>query len=348
MEALSRICSSVTLHLVPRSPLREARHLARSIWTGLPLTVERHYSSGVMTRVAEDCRARRIEVVYCDHLSMLEYGRRVTLPIVHDAHNIEHRIMQRYAESLPRRDPRRVLFRRETRLLRAYEQRLYPRCSLIFAVSEVDASTLATFAPNVPLVPVPIAVAAATLASADPLADEPEVLFVGAQDWPPNRDAVDYFIGDIWPLVRSRVPRARLTVVGRGEEPMKRRWPDPSVRFTGWVEHVGPWFQQSRVMVVPLRSGSGMRVKILDAFARGVPVVATAVGIEGIAAVAGEHALVADTPEAFAAATVRVLQDGRLARQLSLAAGELVRAQHDTKVVAERQLASLRTVAQHV
>jgi glycosyltransferase involved in cell wall biosynthesis len=124
---------------------------------------------------------------------------------------------------------------------------------------------------------------------------------------------------------------------------MQTRWvSDPSIRFTGWVEDVEPWFRRSRVMVVPLRSGSGMRVKILDAFARGLPVVTTSVGIEGIAAVDGQHALVADAPETFVAATVRILEDRALAERLSAAARDLVLEQYDSKAVGERQLESLR------
>jgi glycosyltransferase involved in cell wall biosynthesis len=216
---------------------------------------------------------------------------------------------------------------------------------LIFAVSKVDAITLETLAPGVPIVSVPIAVAAASLQPVPRLADAPEILFVGALDWPPNADAVNYFIGDIWPVVRSRVPDARFTVLGRGEAQMRARWgSDPSIRFTGWVESVEPWFGQSRAMVVPLRSGSGMRVKILDAFARGVPVVATSIGIEGIAAVDGRHALVGDSPEAFAAAAVRVLQDRAQAERLATAARALVLEQYDTSAVGTRQLESLRSL----
>jgi polysaccharide biosynthesis protein PslH len=340
---LSRLCASVSLHLVPRSLPREVVHLTRSLARRLPLTILRHYSPRVMARVAGECHERRIELLYCDHLSMLEYGRRLSLPIVHDAHNIEHRIVQRYTDSLPRRDPKRVLFGREARLLRAYERWIYPKCALIFAVSEVDAATLATMAPAVPIVPVPIAVAAAALTPVEQLTEAPEVLFVGAQDWPPNADAVNYFLGEIWEKVRHRVPDARLTVVGRGDAPMKARWgSDPSVRFTGWVEDVEAWFRQSRVMVVPLRSGSGMRVKILDAFARGIPVVATSVGIEGIAAVNGQHALVADGSDAFADATARLLEDSALASHLSTEARRLVMDRYDTGAIAKLQLGTLR------
>lgn len=343
---LSRVCSSATLHLVPRNLPREVLHLARSFLLGLPLTVVRHYSGRVMEQIRAECSARRIELLYCDHLSTLEYGRRLALPIVHDAHNVEHRIVQRVAAELPHTDPRRILLSREGWLLRRYEESAYKRCAMVFAVSEVDAETLASFAPTVPVVPVPIAVDAAALSPLQSITRAPEVSFIGAQDWPPNADAVNYFLAEIWPRVGAAVPDARLTVVGRGEVRMKTRWSNcPSVRFTGWVDDVEPWFRRSRVMVVPLRSGSGMRVKILDAFARGIPVVATPVGIEGIAAVHGQHAAIAATPEAFAAATVRILQDSDLAESLARAARRLALERYSVQAVGRLQLEALRRLA---
>lgn len=340
---LAEVCASVTLHLVPRSLPREAWHLARSLASGLPLTVVRHFSRRVMRLVTSDCAARGIELLYCDHLSMLEYGRRLARPIVHDAHNVEHRIVERYAEGLSRVDPRRPLFVREASKLREYERRLYRTCTLIFAVSEVDAASIVALAPGVPVTAIPIAVDARAREPVRTLTEAPEVLFVGAQDWPPNAEAVSYFIGEIWPAVRREVPGARLTVVGRGGATTGARQPaDPSLRFTGWVENVAPWFLGSRVLVVPLRSGSGMRVKILDAFSRGLPVVATPIGVEGIAAAHDQHALIADTPEAFAAATARVLRDRALAERLARAARALVLERYDTRAVGALQRDALR------
>lgn len=340
---LGEVCASVTLHLVARSLPREAHYLARSLVSGLPFTLVRHYSPRVMATVEADCRRLGIDLVYCDHLSMLEYGRRLRVPIVHDAHNVEHRIYRRYADGLRRTDRRWLLFAREARRLLAYERRMYRKCALVFAVSDVDAGIIAGFAPGVPVVPVPIAVGASTLTPIPQLTEEPEVLFVGALDWPPNAEAVGWLLDAIWPLVRRDLPTARLTIVGRGEAPLVARWGTaPGVRFTGWVESVEPWFAAARVMVAPLRSGSGMRVKILDAFARGLPVVATSVGIEGIDAVPGEHALVADAPAEIAAATVHVLRDRALAERLSASARALALARYDSAVVGEVQLTALR------
>jgi glycosyltransferase involved in cell wall biosynthesis len=243
-------------------------------------------------------------------------------------------------------DPRRILFSREGRLLQEYEESAYKRSALVFAVSDVDARAIASLVPGVPVLPVPIAVDAAAMSPVESVTGAPEVAFIGAQDWPPNADAVNYFLSEIWPRVRAEVPDARFTVVGRGEAGIKARWGAcPAVQFTGWVQDVDQWFRRSRVLIVPLRSGSGMRVKILDAFARGIPVVATPIGMEGIAAVDGQHASIAVTPDAFAAATIRILKDRDLAERLASEARRLVLESYSVRAVGRLQLNALRQFA---
>jgi len=166
------------------------------------------------------------------------------------------------------------------------------------------------------------------------------LLFVGGLHWPPNADAVGYFIDEILPIVRSRLPNTHLTVVGRTDAQHRLRTVG-GVTFTGHVPDIEPFFRHSRAMVVPLRSGSGMRVKILDALARGIPTVTTSVGCEGIEATAGAHLLIADTPATFAAAVVRVLTDDELAMSLSTSSRELVRNKYDESVVGRQTLAAL-------
>lgn len=345
VRPLSSLCASVTLHLQARSVLREVTYLARSLATGVPFTVTRHFDRKIMKEVARECSLKRIEAVYCDHLSMFEYGRRLQLPIVHDAHNIEHRIVRRFASSLPWIDPRRGILAREWRRLRAYERKMYARARLVFAVSDVDASEIRTLAGGSNVIPVPIAVDARGVEAVRCLTDRPQILFVGALDWPPNRDGVEFFLRHVWLRLRRQLPDAEFVVVGRGNESIRRSWGScPGVRFVGWVPDPGPWFAESRALIVPLRSGSGMRVKVLDAFARGVPVVTTTIGVEGIDVRAGIHALVADGPDDLAAALLRLLQNRSLAESLAAAARQLVLERYDTSVVARLQLDAIRNV----
>lgn len=343
LPPLGAICQSVDLHLVARGPWREAGYFARSLATGVPFTVQRHFDAAACARMLEACRTLAIDAVYCDHLSMFEYAVRTGLPIVHDAHNVEHRIVQRFARHLGA-DPRRPIYAREWRRLLAYERAMYPRAALIFTVSDIDRDDIATLAGNrAPVVSVPIPVDVSGTTAIASLAREPHVLFLGALDWPPNGDAVAFFLDEVWPQVLAVLPRAQFTVVGRGEGGLARRWAStPGVRFTGRVPDIEPWIRQSRLMVVPIRSGSGMRVKILDAFARGLPVVATSIGVEGILARPGTHLEVADDAASFAAATVRLLQEDGRAESLAREARALALSHYDAPVVGARQLEALR------
>lgn len=342
---LARYCASLMLHAVPRSRMRDVGCLALSQATRVPFLIRRHFHRGVLAQIRSACRQHDFDAVYCDHLSMLEYGRRLPLPIVVDAHNVEFQIVRRHAATLGW-SPTRAFAEQEWRRLKEYERQWYPACRVVFSVSEIDARVIRTLARNrVPVVVVPITVDAYAARQVETLVTDPEILFVGGLHWPPNADAVTYFVQQIFPTIRDAIPNARLTVVGRPDEHVQRRLGvAPRVRFVGHVDDVEPYFQGSRVMVVPIRSGSGMRVKILDALARGLPTVSTTVGCEGIDTEPGVHLLVADEPADFAAQVIRLLTDGALARSLADAGRLLVLGAYDTSVVAGRVLDALRMI----
>ncbi len=154
----------------------------------------------------------------------------------------------------------------------------------------------------------------------------PTVMFLGNYLHDPNRDAVVSFATEVWPSVKERVPGCRFLVVGRGPTPdmleLGRR--DPSLEITGQVDDVRPFLNVSDVFVCPVRLGGGFRGKVLEAMASGVPVVSTSLGSEGLPARNGENILLADTPSAFADATVKLIQGSELGQQISLNARELI------------------------
>jgi glycosyltransferase involved in cell wall biosynthesis len=170
-------------------------------------------------------------------------------------------------------------------------------------------------------------------------------LFLGGLHWPPNAEALAFFIREIWPLVRRDQPNATLTAVGRDDSSLATECRGvPGVTLTGWVDDIEPYVARSRALIVPMRAGSGMRVKILEAMARGLPVVSTRVGCEGIDVRSGEHLLVADDPSTFAAALVRILTDADLAQSLAAAARRLTLARYDVDAVAPLVLDALREI----
>ena len=333
----------VTLHDVPRTLANVAAGIAAAVVTRRPLTVQRHMHRHILRQLRDEVASQQFDAVYCDHLSMFEYGRRLSLPVLLDAHNVEYAIVRRHAATLGRR-PLRLLYEREWRALEAYERSAYRQCRVIFCVSEVDARALCELGANpASVIAVPISVDVSAMPQPTPLVSQPNLLFVGGLRWPPNVDAVVYLVEEVLARVRLGVPDATLTVVGEAPEALRVRLAGhPGVRLVGYVDDLSPWFAASRALVVPIRSGSGMRVKILDGLARAIPVVTTRIGGEGINARDGEEWLVADDAADFADRVVRVLRDDHLAERLRVAGPAFVQRHHDVPVVGALLLEALR------
>jgi glycosyltransferase involved in cell wall biosynthesis len=173
---------------------------------------------------------------------------------------------------------------------------------------------------------VPISVDTEALAYAPPTSDARDVLSLATMFYPPNVEGVMWFGREIFPQVHAREPDTRFLVIGARPpvEVQALQSDNSGVEVTGYVDDLAPYLHRSAVLVVPLHSGSGMRVKILEAFARGIPVVSTTIGVEGIEARPGEHLLVADTPREFALAVLDTLRDRESALRRAAAARALV------------------------
>jgi glycosyltransferase involved in cell wall biosynthesis len=174
------------------------------------------------------------------------------------------------------------------------------------------------------------------------------LVFVGGLTWFPNRDAIGYFCDLVLPLVAAQVPDVTLTVVGKSPDPRAVREiaGNERVRLTGLVDDVRPLIAQAAAYVVPLRVGGGTRLKILDALSMGKAIISSPVGCEGLEVRHGEHLLVADDPQAFAAEIVRVLRDRTLAQRLGAAGRALVERRYEWTVIAGDLLRVYESAAQ--
>lgn len=148
------------------------------------------------------------------------------------------------------------------------------------------------------------------------------ILFQGSFDWAPNADAAGWLAGEVLPLIRERVPDAKVVLAGRST-PDVAALAGPHVEVTGVVPSMTPYLRAADLVMVPLRVGSGTRIKILEAFAHGVPVVSTTIGTEGLDVVAGEHLAVADTADGLARHCADLLTDRAGRDAMAAAAGRL-------------------------
>jgi glycosyltransferase involved in cell wall biosynthesis len=209
-----------------------------------------------------------------------------------------------------------------------FELRALSRVDHVVTMSAEDAARLHRFAPDVPISVSPCGVDCHAFRPPDPPpAPDADLLFVGHFGHPPNGDAVGFLVHDVLPRLGRPV---RVRVVGRGPVP-----PLPAeIDVAGAVPDVRPHLAAARVVVAPVRFGTGMRGKVLEALAMGRPVVTTSLGAEGLGAVSGRDLLVADGADGFAGAVRRVLDDPGLGARLGAAGRTLVAARFDWDAIA--------------
>lgn len=342
-DALRAFCATVEYFPLwaKASPLSKAMALGMSAMSSSPFSVIAHRSAAFRARVSEMLGALPIDVIHADTLALAQFvdAARPT-PKVLTHHNIESMLMERRARMDPRRLARRFL-EREAAKLRDAERHLSVRFDVNIVMSEPDASALRRLAPEARTAVVPNGVD--TEYFQDDSTDEgPALVYTGGMNMFANRDAVLYFLRDIWPAIRARVPDARFFAVGQDPPPELRAIADrdPQVTVTGYVADIRPLVRQAAVYVVPLRVGGGTRLKVLDAMAMGKALVSTSIGCEGIDVEAGRHLVVADDPGAFAEATSLLLGDGTRRRALGRAARALVEQTYAWPVITQRLFAA--------
>src|SRR5208283_1503085 len=176
-------------------------------------------------------------------------------------------------------------------------------------------------------------------------ASAPLITFVGAMDWEPNVDGVEYFCSEIWPSIKAKIPQARFRIVGRNPDRRVQKWASDSIEVTGRVPSVVEHLHQSAVVIVPLRIGGGTRLKIYEAMAAGKAVVSTTVGAEGLDVHHGRDIILADDAQTFSQAVLMLLRDGELRNRYGKAAAETA-ARYDWPAIGQRFSQVLESVAE--
>lgn len=216
--------------------------------------------------------------------------------------------------------------------LRVYLRRLLPRFQAGTVVSEDEKALLRQLVPGYgPIHVIPNGIDTADYEDVQAISQPDTLIFTGALSYFANLEGIRWFLSEVYPIVQAKVPAVKLVITGKNEGVTLPA--ADNVTLTGFVEDVRPFIASARVSLAPLHVGGGTRLKILEAMALGTPVVATGKGAEGLQATDGEHLLVADTPQQFAEAVIRLLQDRKLCQKLAANGCRLVRQQYDWAVI---------------
>jgi polysaccharide biosynthesis protein PslH len=229
--------------------------------------------------------------------------------IVLRAHNVEHLIWERHIVHETRR-LMRWYYRLQNRRLRAFEHKALEQVDALVPITASDGPVFTRMGFTKPMQPCITGVAAADFREGSESEEKPfTVFYIGSMDWLPNREAVTWFIHNCWEKVREKVPQASLVIGGRGMPLQLFHLNKPHIQIVEHVEDASEFFHAHEVMIVPLLSGSGLRIKIIEGMAYGRAIVSTTIGAEGINYRNGENIIIADSADSFAAAVAELLLD---------------------------------------
>ena len=324
-----------------------------------PYAVSRFAHATVQKQIQTWFRERRFDVAVCDFLdAAVNFPGSLSIPSVLFQHNVESEIWRRHAATAGN-PAKKMMYRMEFRKMLRYERAVVCKFQHVIAVSENDRSLMTRWVDGDRVTVVPTGVDLAHYrpepAECEPKSDAyaPLITFVGAMDWEPNVDGVEYFCSEVWPSIKAEVPQARFRIVGRNPDRRVQKWAsnstnannDGSIEVTGRVPSIVEHLHQSAVVIVPLRIGGGTRLKIYEAMATAKAVVSTTVGAEGLDVHHGRDIILADDPRSFAQAVIMLLRDPELRRRYEKAAVETA-ARYDWPAIGERFSEVLHSVAE--
>jgi polysaccharide biosynthesis protein PslH len=306
---------------------------------GVPYLAGKWDSRSLRRVLRRELSEHPADVVYIDHLGMARYLRdikseRPYCRTVLDQHNVESDFFKQFASE--KKGPKKIVANLEYRRARSFEQRSLRAVDAVVAISGEDAKHFETLA-GVHAKVVPVVMRFDRKTRHHP--GKPHFCYVGSLRWKPNVVGLDWFCEKVWPLVRKRVPDATFEIAGvglkpdaSGRLPVPEAWRVPGVETVGFLEDLEPLYARSIGMLAPIAGGSGVRLKLLEGFRAGLPVVTTPDGAFGLPLEDGKEALIAADPEAFADRVARLVADSELRARLVTGAYDFLDANHSLPV----------------
>lgn len=355
IKDVREICQEVYTIPIHRSRIKDVGYWIRSHFTGRPFLVERDDMMGMRQLVGKLLAEEEIDILHADQLTMAQfalarnhekYSYQQYPELVFDAHNAVWTIVERMRENTAWY-LKPIGFLEEQRIKR-YEGMVVSQYDHTLAVTKPDEAALNEAVDffiddhkkkSHSIKVIPIAVDTKELQPVSRIPGTKNIVTLGTLHYPPNADGIRWFAEKIFPLVLEREPEATLTIIGKNPPSdfyqLQEKHPQ-SIEVTGYIPDLTPYLERAALMVIAVRAGGGMRVRILEAFARGMPVVTTSVGLEGITARPGKDILVEDSPVEFAEAILNLLNDPKLCAQLAKNGRQLAVEQYDWQVVLKK------------
>jgi glycosyltransferase involved in cell wall biosynthesis len=345
-EGVAALSNELTVRTIERagmSPRAKRAAQAGSLFSSRPYYCRSVYSRRMQDEIVRLCRDETFDAIQLESSLLCIFSLPHNARIILDEHNVEYEVFRRMCET-ERSWPRRAFNRVEHARFRRFEHRWWRRIDGCIVTSEREVSAVRAHAPRTPLAVVPNAVDLEYFRPGPAEVQPFTVVFNGILTYRPNVDAALYLVEEVWPRVLRHCPHARLVLVGRNEGVDLRPLRGPGVVLIGEVPDIRDYLRPACAVAVPVRIGGGTRLKVVEAFAMGKAMVSTSLGCEGLEAVAGEHLLIADDADGFAARLLEVFNDPALRARLGRAGRSLVEREYSWNLAGERLEALYRRV----
>jgi glycosyltransferase involved in cell wall biosynthesis len=336
LQIVKRICSevwAVPFALPRKSISREYGNAFRAVFSRVPYSVLRFRSAAFADKLTTIVQSQDFDGIVCETCyPLVNFPPDLSVPLILDNHNLEHVLVQRFRAHT--RNPARWAYAAlEWRKVRNWESCAWQRADRVSVCSEHDREVAGALCDHVSPSVVPNVIDVDQYVP-NPCGRGQTILYVGGMDWLPNRDAARLFASEILPKVRRHVPKAHFLVAGRSpDSAFQAQFAPSDVTFTGTVPDMRPVIAEADVCVVPLRIGSGTRLKILEAAAAGKAIVSTPLGAEGLNLRDGTEIILASGTQAFAGSVAHLLSNPEERYRLGMSARSAVEQRYSFPVL---------------
>ena len=280
-EAVQAKCDSIIFVEPLKTPTEKWRIYGRmlmSIFFIKPAIVRHRFSSVLRKKIEDLLVSEGIDLILCDNIFKADHMPFGRCPVVLNEHNIESTILKR-SVGFERYFLKKVLTYMEYLKLKLYEKTTWPKFDRAFVCSEVDGEIIRKRSPRARVAVIANGVDIDFFVTKEIAQDKQGIVFTGLMNWRPNEDAIDLFVKEIYPLIKAKKPEASFWIVGKDptDEIKQLAVKDSSIHVTGMVDDIRDYMDQCAIYVVPLRFGSGTRLKILEALSMKKAVISTSV-----------------------------------------------------------------------
>jgi len=334
-EYLYELCETVDVFPIPQG-WRLYASLLLNAFSAKPYTVQRYLRKEALQKIKQLIKQQKIDLVHCDMLHLGAYFEAVKqLPAVLTNHNVESLRLKRWYQVEPNFLLKCYLYLQYKKLYN-FEKNICPRYRKCVVVSDTDRKILSEMCHNDNFITIPNGVDSDYFSPDDSFSPLPHsLIWTGGMNSPYNHDAVDYFLDQILPLIKQQIPDVRSFFVGKSPtdklKEMARN--DSYIEVTGYVEDVRPFMNKALIFIAPIRSGSGTKIKILNALSQAKAVVTTSIGAEGIDVLDNENIMIADDPVEFSHKVIYLLKNPETARIMGKKGRELIKKKYDWRVI---------------